>query len=84
MIQVPNASKANIRAFNQRTKNLETAIGEAINQGKDSCYISRSETNSIDVLQLEQLGYETGAKDTVDDNGNVDSSGYIWVHWKNL
>ena len=74
MIQIPSARTANMRSFNQRTKNLETAICNAITLGKDSCHLPKAETNSMDVSQLEQLGYET----------SVDSNSYVWVYWKRL
>ena len=72
MINIMDANKASIKSFNQRTKNLQDAIEFAISQGKTCCYIQYQKTNSIDVLQLEELGYET----------NIDVRSDLWVYWR--
>ena len=72
MINIMDANKASIKSFNQRTKNLQDAIEFAISQGKTCGYIQSQKTNSIDVLQLEELGYET----------SIDVRSDLWVYWR--
>tara|TARA_B110000908_G_C10227053_1_gene438508 strand:- start:781 stop:1011 length:231 start_codon:yes stop_codon:yes gene_type:complete len=74
MINIPNAEDASDISHSYRTKNLQDTIKRAMHEGKQCCYLSSHLTNPEDVLELQDLGYET----------SVDSRSDLWIYWRRL
>lgn len=74
MINLPTASDATDIAYSYRTKMLQDKVKEAMQSGKQCTFLSEHLTNPDDVLELQDLGYET----------SVDSRGDLWIYWRNL
>lgn len=71
MINVPNAEDASDISHSYRTEILQDAIKRAIHEGKRCCFLSSHYTNPEDVLELQDLGYDT----------DIDSRSDLWVYW---
>ena len=74
MINVPSAEDAIDISHSYRTKILQDAIKNAMQNGKQCCYLKSHLTNPEDVLELQELGYET----------SVDSRSDLWIYWRRL
>lgn len=74
MINIPNAEDASDISHSYRTKRLQDTIKSAMHQGKQCCYLQEHLTNPEDVLELQELGYET----------SVDSRSDLWIYWRRL
>lgn len=74
MINIPNAEDASDISHSYRTKVLQDAIQGAMKRGKQCCYLKSHLTNPEDVLELQELGYET----------DIDSRSDLWVYWRRL
>jgi hypothetical protein len=74
MINIPNAEDASDISHSYRTKVLQDAIQDAMKRGKQCCYLKSHLTNPEDVLELQELGYET----------DIDSRSDLWVYWRRL
>ena len=58
MIEVINANKAISVAFASRTKYLKKELELAISNGRNALSVSSHKTNSVDILQLREYGYD--------------------------
>ena len=58
MIEVINANKAISVAFASRTKYLKKELELAISEGRNALSVSEHKTNSVDILQLREYGYD--------------------------
>ena len=74
MINIPTAEDASDISHSYRTKNLQDTIKRAMQNGKQCCYLSSHLTNPEDVLELQDLGYET----------SIDSRSDLWIYWRRL
>ena len=74
MINIQNAEAASDISHSYRTKRLQDTIKSAMQQGKQCCYLQDHLTNPEDVLELQELGYET----------SVDSRSDLWIYWRRL
>ena len=74
MINIPNAEDASDISHSYRTKVLQDAIQDAMKRGKQCCYLKSHLTNPEDVLELQELGYET----------DIDSRSDLWIYWRRL
>tara|TARA_R110000744_G_scaffold326992_4_gene432720 strand:- start:695 stop:925 length:231 start_codon:yes stop_codon:yes gene_type:complete len=74
MINLPNAEDATDIAHSYRTKRLQDVIKQAMQEGKQCVYISSHLTNPEDVVDLQDLGYET----------SIDSRSDLWIYWRRL
>ena len=68
MIKVINADKAVTIAFEKRTKYLKDALEFAISEGRNALSVSAHKTNSVDILQLREYGYDVWVNP---DNGDA-------------
>jgi hypothetical protein len=68
MIEVINANKAISVAFASRTKYLKKELELAINNGRNALSVSSHKTNSVDVAQLREYGYDVWVNP---DNGDA-------------
>lgn len=68
MIKVINADKAITIAFEKRTKYLKDALELAISEGRNALSVSSHNTNSVDILQLREYGYDVWVNP---DNGDA-------------
>ena len=67
MIKVINADKAVTIAFEKRTKYLKDALELAISEGRNALSVSSHNTNSVDILQLREYGYDVWVNPDNDD-----------------
>ena len=67
MIKVINADKAVTIAFEKRTKYLKDALELAISEGRNALSVSSHNTNSVDILQLREYGYDVWINPDNDD-----------------
>ena len=74
MINLPNAEDASDISYSHRTKRLQDTIKIAMKEGKQCASIKSHLTNPEDVLELQDLGYET----------NIDSRSDLWIYWRRL
>jgi len=68
MIKVINADKAVTIAFEKRTKYLKDVLELAISEGRNALSVSEHKTNSVDILQLREYGYDVWVNP---DNGDA-------------
>ena len=68
MIKVINADKAVTIAFEKRTKYLKDVLELAISEGRNALSVTSHKTNSVDVAQLREYGYDVWVNP---DNGDA-------------